>query len=209
MKHTKLVAIVTLLLVGAGGVAAQSLGDYARAARKNKTEPTTASRHYDNDNLPTDEKLSVVGPPPTAESSPRGSNNAMVATTAQSGTTPGAPAPGASASDRQKAADEWQKKIDMQQEKIDALNHELDLDQREARLRAAKMYSDVGARLQNATEKEDAAGKSDMDAKQKALDAAKQELTDLQEQARKAGVREKDNDAGKDISKDATKDTDK
>src|ERR1700687_1930376 len=63
MKHTKLMAIGTLLLLGVCGAAAQSLGDYARAARKKKVEPTTATRHYDNDNLPTNEALSVVGPP--------------------------------------------------------------------------------------------------------------------------------------------------
>ena len=44
MKHTKLMAIGTLLLLGVSGAAAQSLGDYARAARKKKVEPTTATR---------------------------------------------------------------------------------------------------------------------------------------------------------------------
>ena len=68
MKHTKLMAIGTLLLLGASGAAAQSLGDYARAARKKKVEPTAATRHYDNDNLPTNETLSVVGPPPARRS---------------------------------------------------------------------------------------------------------------------------------------------
>ena len=38
MKHTKLTAIITLLLLGVSGAAAQSLGDYARAVRKNKAE---------------------------------------------------------------------------------------------------------------------------------------------------------------------------
>ena len=66
MKHMKHMAIGTLLLLGVSGAAAQSLGDYARAARKSKTkaEPSSASRHFDNDNLPTTEHLSVVGPPP-------------------------------------------------------------------------------------------------------------------------------------------------
>jgi len=66
MKHTKYMAIGTLLLLGVSGAAAQSLGDYARAARKKKAEPTSTTRHYDNDNLPTNETLSVVGPPPPA-----------------------------------------------------------------------------------------------------------------------------------------------
>src|ERR1039457_6135586 len=78
-------AIAALILLGASGVSAQSLGDYARAVRKKKPQAETAPpprpgehragagpktgprrgrppRHYDNDNLPTNEQLSVVGP---------------------------------------------------------------------------------------------------------------------------------------------------
>jgi hypothetical protein len=90
----------------------------------------------------------------------------------------GLPLPRVHAADRQKAPDEWQKKLDKQKEKIDALNHELDLDQREYKLRAAAIYGDAGARLRNATEwdKEDTQYKSSIDGKQKALDAARQEL---------------------------------
>ncbi len=173
--------------------------------KKNKPEPTTASRHFDNDNMPTDEKLSVVGPPPSSDAQ---AGNAPLSAAAKAASA-GPAAGGAGSADRQKAADEWQKKLDKQQEKIDALNHELDLDQREARLRAAKMYNDVGARLQNASAKEDTEGKSDMEAKQKALDAAKQELTGMQEEARKAGVRKKEKDAASDGSQSPSKDTDK
>src|SRR5580658_754813 len=63
MKHTKLIAIVTFLLLAISGATAQSLGDYAREVRKNKAEPTSATRHFDNDNLPSGGDLSVVGPP--------------------------------------------------------------------------------------------------------------------------------------------------
>ena len=62
MKHMKLMAIVTLLLLALAAAAAQSLGDYARARlARTKPRPVPASRHYDNDNLPTNETLSVVG----------------------------------------------------------------------------------------------------------------------------------------------------
>jgi hypothetical protein len=208
MKHMKLMAIGTLLLMGVGGVSAQSLGDYARAARKNKTEPTTASRHYDNDNLPTNETLSVVGPPPSDASGGQQSENSLVSSSARaSANTPAGAASGAGAADRQKAADEWQKKFDKQKEKIDALNHELDLDQREYRLRAAAMYGDAGNRLRNAAQwdKDDTQYKNDIEGKQKALDAARQELDTLQEEARKAGVAEKEKEsdkAGKEKDKD-------
>jgi hypothetical protein len=61
------------------------------------------------------------------------------------------------------------------------------------------MYGDAGNRLRNAAQwdKDDAQYKSDIDGKQKALDAARQGLDEMQEQARKAGIvdkEEKDND---------------
>jgi hypothetical protein len=193
MKHTKLMAIGTVLLLGASGAAAQSLGDYARAARKKKVEPTTTTRHFDNDNLPTNETLSVVGPPPPANANAGqgiGSPSSTQATKAN------AVDPAATAAERKQAADEWTKKLDQQKQKIDSLNHELDLEQREFRLRAAAYYGDAGTRLRNSAQfdKDDAQYKSDVDGKQKALDAARQELDEMQEQARKAGIVQKDKD---------------
>ncbi len=189
MKHTKCMAIATLLLCGVSGAAAQSLGDYARAAKKNKPEPSTASRHYDNDNLPTNETLSVVGPPPSTDAN---SGNAKAVD----------PAP--SAADKQKAddakqkvADEWKKKLDDQKQKVDSLTHELDLDQREMRLRAAAAYTDPNVSVRDVNwNKDDARYKTEIEAKQKSLDDARQQLDELQEQAHKAGIaaEEKDQD---------------
>ena len=205
MKHMKHLAIGTLLLLGVSGAAAQSLGDYARAVRKNKPEPSATTRHYDNDNLPTGDKLSVVGPAPAADS-----NAAAGSESANPDATAKAAAAGSAAAERQKTADDLKKKLDAQQEKIESLNHDIDLDQREYRLRAAAEYGDAGSRLRNAAQwdKDDAQYKTDMDAKQKALDAAKQELDQLQEDARKAGIAEKDKDKDKDQEKDRDKDKD-
>jgi len=200
MKHMKHLAIGILLLLGVSGAAAQSLGDYARAVRKNKAEPSSTSRHYDNDNLPTTDKLSVVGPAPAADSSAApGPENANPDPTAKAG----AVDPPKADAEKQKAADEWKKKLDKQQEKVDSLNHELDLDQREYRLRAAAQYSDAGNRLRNVAQwdKDDAQYKTDMDAKQKALNAAKQEFDQMQEEARKAGIVEKDKEKDADKEK--------
>jgi hypothetical protein len=197
MKRTKIVTLITLLFLATGGAAAQSLGDAARAARKNKPEPSPSTRHYDNDNLPTNETLSIVGPPPAAEA-------------ATAGTAPAAPAAGASNPDRdkKKVADEWKEKLDKQKEKIDSLSKELDLEQREFRLKEANFYANGAARLQNASQfdKDGAETKNDIDDKQKAIDAAKQEYDELQEQARKAGIVEKDKDKSNDGNKDAPKD---
>ena len=194
MKNMKHIAVGTLLLLGISGAAAQSLGDYARAARKHKVEPTTTSRHFDNDNLPTGENLSVVGPPPGDASAAQAAGNAN--------STP-ANDRAAAAAERQKTADVWKQKLDQQQEKINSLNHDLDLEQREYRLRAAAMYGDAGSRLRNAAQwdKEDTQYKGDVEGKQKALDAARQELDEMREQARKAGIVEQ----GKDKEKDSDK----
>jgi hypothetical protein len=189
MKGMKHIAIGILLLLAVSGAGAQSLGDYARSVRKNKPEPSPATRHYDNDNLPADGTLSVVGPPPASTAS-------AAPATATANATP-APKTAADAAEHQKAADEWKKKIDDQKEKIDSLSHELDLEQREYRLRAAAFYGDAGTRLRNATQfdKDDAQYKSDVEGKQKAIDDAKQQLSELQEQAQKAGVVEKEKDS--------------
>jgi len=97
----------------------------------------------------------------------------------------------AAAEERQRAADEWKTKIDDQKQKVATLSHELELTQREYRLRAVAMYSDAGNRLRNSAtwDKEDADFKKQLDEKQKAVDAAKQDLENLTEQARKAGIR--------------------
>jgi hypothetical protein len=201
MKRTTSIANATLILLGVllgallgtTGASAQTLGDYAREARKNKPK-TDNSRHFDNDNLPVNEKLSVVGPEPSASTS--GDQKAATATTA-------ATDPKLALADRQKANDEIKQKIDDQKSKIAELTHELDLDQREYRLRAATFYGDAGAQLRNSAQwsKDDAQYKSDLDSKQKAITAAQQQLGDLQEQARKAGMKEKDSDSSKDSDK--------
>jgi hypothetical protein len=196
MKHAKInmAAMVALLLVGMSGAAAQSLGDYAKNVRKSKTDAVPASRHFDNDNLPTSDGLSVVGPVPAADG-----QAAATATTAKSADVDA----NAAAADRQKAADEWKDKLEKQQAKIDSLNHELDLDQRELRLRAAAVYSDPAVRGRDAAnwDKQDAQYRSDIESKQKAIDDARQQLEDLQEQARKAGIKQNDNDTGTDKNK--------
>jgi hypothetical protein len=187
MKRTTWMTIAALLLAGASLASAQSLGEVARSTRKAKVQPTSATKHYDNDNLPTTEHLSIVGPAP--------------ATNSQS-TDPNAPAavqapavdPKAAAEERERAANEWKDKIADQQKSIESLNRELDLTQREYRLRAVAQYSDAGNRLRNSAQwdKDEADFRKQLEEKQKAVDAAKKELENLQEQARKAGVREKE-----------------
>ena len=180
MKRMAWLVIGTALLLWASVATAQSLGDVARATRKTKPQQTS-SKQYDNDNLPTTDHLSVVGPEPSNSSAPAGTSSNAPAAASDSKD---------AQSDREKTNSDWQAKIEDQKKKIDSLNHELDLTQREYRLKAVAMYSDAGNRLRNSSEwdKEDREYKEQIEAKQKEVDAAKSDLDNMLEGARKAGV---------------------
>jgi len=85
---------------------------------------------------------------------------------------------------------QWGEKIASQKDQIDLLTRELSVLQKEYQLRAAAMYADVGNRLRNSSDwdKQDTQYKQQIADKQKQVDDANQKLTDLQEDARKAGV---------------------
>ncbi len=206
---------LTLLLVAAGlPAAAQSpapsaspsagdatpLGTYARQVRK---DPGAVSKPkvFDNDNLPKDDKLSIVGSAPApSENAPEAKPEDAAAPAdskdAKAGEKPGEAKP---ADDKSKPTEQaakeaawkqWGDRLTQQQSQIDLNARELDVLQREYQIRAAAMYADVGNRLRNSTDwdKQDAQYKQQIADKQKALDDAKQKLDDMQEEARKAGV---------------------
>jgi hypothetical protein len=202
MKRFIYVGIAIVILTGmtASLASAQStaqeqpLGDYARAVRKDK-KPASA-KQFDNDNLPLDNKLSVVG---SKETSPNtqavGEDNSQAAAGGDAADKkaddkPPAIQPGESKEDRQKTYDAWKDRFAAQKEKMDLLSRELDVAQREYQLRAAAMYADAGNRMRNSGtwDKEDTDYKQKIDQKKKALDDAKKELDDMQEDARKAGL---------------------
>jgi hypothetical protein len=173
-----------------------TLGDYARQVRKQKAHAASAAKTFDNDNLPKDDKLSVVGQGAAEETQPQASNGESGAADeaqhsgAASQNPPKAEAQDDEQAQKQKMYQDWQQKIHSQQDQIDLLSRELDVLNREYRLRAAAFYADAGNRLRNsaAWDKEDAQYKDQIASKHKAIDDAKKELEDLQEQARKAGV---------------------
>ncbi len=186
----------------------QPLGNYARTVHKDKTKPGTHSkpRVYDNDNLPTD-GISIVGPPPAEPAADAKDSPSKTDVKADSKDAK----PDAS-SDRKKAIQELQGKLDAQKQKLADMSHELDLQQREYRLHVATYYSDAANRLRDPEkwDKQDVEARADLDAKQKAVDTVHQALDDLQEQARKAGLTQKEDAGSKAASdKDATKDGNK
>ena len=175
--------------------AGQSLGDYARQVRK-EPDAKPKKKVFDNDNLPKEDKLSVVGnaPAPGAEAAaPAESKPAESANAAPAKAEAGSPPADTSKMDqaqKEAAWKQWGDRLKAQQETIDLLTRELDVAQREYQIRAAAMYGDVGNRLRNSADwdKQDAQYKQQIADKQKALDDAKQKLEDLREEARKAGV---------------------
>jgi len=164
-----------------------SLGDYARKVHKDTQEaPKPKPKVFDNDNLPRDESISVVGAPAAADATQAGS-------TTPDSKDAAAAKPAAPADDqakKQAAWKQWKDKLSAQKDAIDLASRELDVLQREYQLRAAEMYADVGNRLRNSTQwdKQEAQYKQQIADKQKAVEDAKQKLTDMQEEARKAGV---------------------
>jgi hypothetical protein len=167
----------------------QSLGSYARGVRKDKQSQQASAKKYDNDNLPKNDNLSVVGN--AADDSKKPSDNASAdgqaaATIEQKPAEKAEP----SAADKQKVWDDWKTKLAAQKNQIDLMSRELDVAQREYRLRAAAFYADAGNRLRNqgSWDKQDQQYKQQIDQKQKALDAAKQQLSNMQDEARKAGA---------------------
>ena len=184
MKCTLWIALGVALLTGANGALAQSLGDVARSNRQAKSQQPSSSRQFDNENLPTTNPISVVGKPAEVPA-PQKEQTSPDSSSEEGKTASAAAKPGAEA---KTASVDWKKKLDEQKKKVDDMAKELDINQREYRLRAAAFYSDAGNRLRNSAQwdKEDTQYKQTITAQQKALDTAKQELSEMEEQARKA-----------------------
>lgn len=186
------------------------LGDYARSVRQHKPQAATKApaKVYDNDTIPSSTTISVVGSasqtvadaknakdgeqpdaktsdPKTVDAKPSDQPDAKAADPkAPDAKAADKPAekkaaeikPGQSLEERQKAFDGWKTKIADQKKKVEQLAHELNEYQHNSTLAQVSVWPETQKYGQGLAEK------------QKALDQAKTELSDLQEQARKAGV---------------------
>jgi len=150
-----------------------SLGDYARKVHKDpaaKAKPKV----FDNDNLPREDKLSIVGEPAPAgadaTASAESASKAAAAPTDSKDTAGTKPADDEQAK-KQAEWKAWQEKLSAQKNSIDLASRELDVLQKEYQLRAAVMYADAGNRLRNSTQwdKEEADYKQKIADKQKAV----------------------------------------
>lgn len=199
MRRLEFVLAVSIAILGcATGVAAQSdsLGDYARAVRKEKRP--AAKKSYTNDNLPTSASISVVGASQIMaeeESAP----NAQDSKEKQGGGEKEK-----QDSDKHKAQkedktaerkpaeneQEWHDQVAEQKKQISDLEHELDLLKREYNLQVANYYADAGTQLrdQKMWGEQEAKYRSDIADKQKQIERAKTQLQDMEEDARRAGM---------------------
>lgn len=173
-----------LMLLFVPAIVAQdqtSLGDAARLARRHKPAPAPGERVYDNDNLPGKGVVNTVGAAPSDQ--PAADQSASTSTDADKQKTP-------SADDQKKVNGEWSGKITQQKEEISRLERELNVLQRESKINAAVNSADLGTRLGNNAKyaEQDRQYQEQIANKQKAVDDAKQKLSDMQEEARKAGV---------------------
>jgi hypothetical protein len=177
--------VSTILLTSFAGAQRTDppLGDYARKVRKDPAAAKAKPKVFDNDNLPTEDKLSVVGQPVAANASPNAADDKDKDNSAAAKTSD-------DQAKKEAAWKDWQNKIGAQKSTIDLAARELDVLQREYQLRAAAIYGDAGNRIRNSAQwdKQDAEYKEKIADKQKAVDDSKQKLDDMKEEARKAGV---------------------
>jgi chromosome segregation ATPase len=182
------------------------LGDYARAVKRTKSPEKNSGKVYDNDNLPNSSSLSVVGQTPAADAeqdkdkdpgsqAKEGDKTADGKTADEKSETDkkGDKAQlkaGQAAEERQKALAAWKAKLDEQKSQVSLLTRELDVLQREHDIKATEFNGDTARRVQNPSgfAAEDAKYKKQIAEKQKAVDAAKGKLSEMQEEARKSGA---------------------
>jgi hypothetical protein len=159
-----------------------SLGDVARKVRSEKK--TSAGKVYDNDNLPTNAPITVLGV--VSESSEQDKNADKDSSAAKKGAAKKAgEAKQASAKPKR-----FEEKLTDEQQQLDFLKRELSVLEGEQRLQAAGFYSDAGNRLRDpkAYEQQARQYQESIATKQKEIETKQQELETLKDFGRKNGV---------------------
>ena len=177
----KFLPLIAVMLFAVGAWAQQSLGEIARVNRARKKPSATIRLNDDN----TPRTLTANADDDSAnEAAPnqngvKSKNDKAKKEAANSG---------------KQSNDKLAGEISKQKDEITKLQHELDIAQREQRLNAAAYYGDAGVRLRDQAKFAESSRKKqeEIDGKKKAIADAQQKLTDLQEQARKAGLHSTD-----------------
>jgi hypothetical protein len=182
--------LATMMLAAMAAVAQQqpTAAQMARSSRQQAGSPSRTPKVYDNDNLPTQAPITVLGSvsapeAATADARPEDNSSSAAATNDPKQKKDDAEA-------ARKRQEEWRSKLADQRKEIGTLQRELDILQRENRLRQAAVYSDAGNSLRDPAKwaAEDRQYQQQITEKSQQLDKAKTKLEDLLEQARKAGI---------------------
>jgi hypothetical protein len=192
MKHyLNLTVLLATLLSCALAWGQQSLADAARTAKGEK-KPAT-KKVYTNEDF---EGSALVTP--AVEKAPADSGEVATVKPAKEETadakaaprntvakTDNKPAPMTAAN-----VESWNNKIDSQKKAVADIDRELNLMEREHQVKVATYYADAGNQLRDSKKwfEDEKKYEDEHTAKQKDVANAKQKLTDLQEEARKAGV---------------------
>jgi hypothetical protein len=176
----RILPLLMVMAFTAGAWAQQSLGEIARKYRAQK-KPTPTIR-LDDDNMP--RKLDAN--PDEDVKKPESTDNAAADEKEKK-----------DVSEKSKENnDKLATQIKDEKDEISRLQRELDISEREQRLRAAAYYADAGTQLrdQGKFAEDSRKQQEEVDSKKQALAAAQQKLDDMQEQARKSGLRPNDNE---------------
>ena len=173
-----LAAISSLLFVCMSP--AQTLADVARKQRQDKKQPN--AKVYTNDDLQSSPPANSPAPAAAAASVPAGTSAATSDKTKKDDKT--------AADEDEAKRKSFKSRADAAKAEIAQIQHDLEIAEREYKLRAAVYYADAGNSLRDpkAWADQDRKYQAERANKQKDLDAAKQKLADIQDEARKAGV---------------------
>ena len=153
------------------------------AAHNSRPQPKKPAKVWDNDNLPVEAPVTVMGEPrPDTPATPGevAPDNGVLDKKAAPAATPMQDA----------KADDWKLQVAEQKKNISLLERELNVMQREYRLRVASYYADAGNGLRDPKKwaEDNRNYQQQMEQKNADLAAARERLEETRERARKAGV---------------------
>jgi len=188
--------IVLVLILGAGTLLAQSLGDVARETR-NAPRPR-AKKVVTNDEIPPVDTMSTASAAKDSaegndsKTNPKGENRADGEKDAKgAGSGSAARAPAKNAEEQRKLEAEWNAKFSQEQEKISLLDREFKVSEQEYKQKQITHMADVNGRVNNQEQYAQAEklDQEDLAQKREKLNAERQKLESMQEDARHAGVK--------------------
>jgi hypothetical protein len=181
----KRILYLVVVLMFSSLVSSQTLADMARQARKNKPAPSPSKQVITNESL----SMTKSADDSTSDSSAAAAS-ADAKTSDKKDAAKDEKSSGGSDEDKKKLGEEWKAKIEKQIAEVAQLKRELDVMQRETKLAAAAYYADAGNRLRNEASfgEQERKSQADIAAKQAAITNAERTLSNMRDDARKAGV---------------------